>query len=338
MRLGHPAMMPKAVTLFGPNMLEYPNFGIELSVIIVNWNSMDYLRECLVSLYAHTKDVHFEVIVVDNASTQRNIDELPQQFPAVTLINSPQNIGFARANNLGFSCSSGSYILFLNPDTRLLGPAIRVILGHLKSLPQAGIVGCKLLNSDQSVQTSCIQKFPTILNLATDVEYLRLRWPHFRLWAIDPLFAENPQPVKVEVISGACMMMKREVFERTGMFSEDYFMYAEDLDLCYKAARAGFTNYYLGDAELIHHGGKSSSRQEVSDWATRMKFGAILQFCRKTRGHFYGWLLRVTIGVVAAVRLLVIALLFPFFEGRTGRSAFSKWKAVLKWSAGLYQQ
>ncbi len=232
---------------------------MQLSFIFVNWNSTEYLRECIASIYEYTRDVNFELIVVDNASPDGDVGILTQQFRNLKLIESPENLGFGRANNLGFRHSTGKYVLFLNPDTKLVSPAIHTMLTHLESLEAAGIVGCRLLNSDLSVQSSCIQTFPTILNQALDTDFLRARWPHSRLWGTSPLFSDRSSPAKVEVISGACMMMRREVFERIGFFSEEYFMYAEDLDLCRKAVHAGYHNYYIGDATIIHHGGKSSS-------------------------------------------------------------------------------
>ena len=143
----------------------------------------------------------------------------------------------------------------------------------------------------------------------------------------------------VEAISGACMMLKREVFEKAGLFSEDYFMYAEDLDLCYKVARAGFTNYYVGEAQAIHHGGRSSKQRRAVQWATIMKFHAVEHFCEKTRGRVYGFAYRATMGCNAAGRLLVIALAYPFASMRRDTRALSvasaKWNAVLRWALGL---
>jgi hypothetical protein len=306
----------------------------ELSIVFVNWNSTDYLRECIASIYTYAREVKFEIIVVDNASPQRDVDGLKEQFPGAILIKNPENLGFARANNLGFKHCSGRYVLFLNPDTQLMGPAIQTMLNHLRSSSNVGIVGCKLLNSDLSVQTSCIQKFPTILGQVTDIEYLRLRWPSCKLWAIASLFAECSEPAKVEVISGACMMMKRDVFERVGGFSEEYFMYAEDLDLCYKVSHAGFVNYYVGGAAVIHHGGKSSGQREVNQWATRMKFMSILQFVIKSRGRFYGASFRLAVGFAALIRLLAIAVAFPFINRKAGQSMISKWWVVFNWAFG----
>jgi N-acetylglucosaminyl-diphospho-decaprenol L-rhamnosyltransferase len=308
---------------------------VELSIVIVNWNSMQYLCECLESVYETCPNLRFEVIVVDNASPQRDIENLPERFPDVVLLQPQANLGFAGANNLGFRRCSGEHVLFLNPDTRVLGSAIQTMLSQATALPRAGIVGCKLLNSDSSIQTSCIQKFPTILNQALDIEYLQRRWPQASLWGIAPLFANKPVPAKVEVISGACMMVNREVFQKVGGFSEDYFMYAEDLDLCYKVKKANFDSYFVGDAEVIHYGGKSSGQQETNEWATQMKFRSILRFCSKTRGSLYSGLFRLSLAGVAFCRLVLISLAFPFGKGKTLRRVFSKWRAVFRIAVGL---
>jgi N-acetylglucosaminyl-diphospho-decaprenol L-rhamnosyltransferase len=312
---------------------------MNLSVIVVNWNSTGYMRECIESILQFTRSITFEIIVVDNASPVQDFDGLTEHYPVVKIIKSPRNVGFAKANNLGFSQSSGDCVLFVNPDTKLVGPAINVMLERLQSLPDAGVMGCKLLNTDHSLQTSCIQKFPTILNQLIDIEYLRSRWPNSGLWGIGALFAKNRLPMPVEAISGACMMLTRKVFEKVGLFSEDYFMYAEDLDLCYKVARAGFTNYYVGEVEVIHHGGRSSKQRRADQWATIMKFQAVQHFCAKTRGRVYGFVYRAAMGCSACGRLLLIGLVFPFASVRWDTQALSvasaKWNAVLRWALGL---
>ena len=312
--------------------------SMELSIICVNWNSVDYLRECIASVYEHTRDISFEIIVVDNASSQDGVDTLKEQFPEVTIIKSATNLGFAGANNVGFRQSTGAYVLLLNPDTELISPAINVMLARTKSLPDAGIVGCRLLNTDLSVQLTAIQKFPTILNQVLDLEYLQLRWPHCPLWEIAPLFSTDVKLIQVEVISGACMLLRREVFEQVGMFSEEYFMYAEDIDLNYKVKSAGFTNYYVGEAAMIHHGGKSSSRQDVSYWATTMKYRAMRRLFQKTRGRLYGSMYRVAMGCAAVGRLTVLALAYPLgnivWDREALRFATKKWIVILRWALG----
>ena len=157
---------------------------MDISIIYVNWKSEAYIKESIDSVYEHTRGLQFEIIVVDNASPSGNVDMLKEHFPQITLIKSEKNLGFAGANNLGFQNSSGEIILFLNPDTKLMNPAIDAMAHHLRNLPDGGIMGCKLFNADLSVQTSCIQTFPTILNQILDANVLRDRWPHNRLWGM----------------------------------------------------------------------------------------------------------------------------------------------------------
>ena len=171
----------------------------DVSIIYVNWNSLDYLRESVASVYEHTKS-SVEIVIVDNASPERGVQSLRVEFPDLRIIESEKNLGFAGANNLGFRHSTAEYVLFLNPDTQLVSPSIDLMLSRIQQLPDAGIVGCKLLNTDRSVQSSSIQTYPTILNQAVDSEYLRLRWPECPLWKIGPLFSDEVSLMRVEVI------------------------------------------------------------------------------------------------------------------------------------------
>jgi hypothetical protein len=313
--------------------------AIDLSIVCVNWNSVDYLRECIGSIYEMTRDVSFEIIVVDNASPAGDVTILEQDFPEIKLIKSATNLGFGGANNLGFRHSTGEHVLFLNPDTKLITPAVTLMLTQLRSLPDAGIVGGKLLNSDLSIQTESIQRFPRILNQLLDIEYLRLRWPACRLWQIGPLFGSATGPTRVEVIPGACQMLKREVFQSAGLYSKEYFMYAEDIDLNYKVAALGLNSYYIGNAVIVHHGGKSSRQQKVSQWSTKMKFRAMVTLFRKRRGYVYSNAYRATMAVAAAGRLVALALIFSFTNARQKRdmvrAASAKWRTVLKCAVGL---
>jgi hypothetical protein len=302
---------------------------MDLSIVFVNWNSLNYLRECIASIYEHTHGIAFEIIVVDNASPEGGVDTIKEQFPEVVLIKSTENLGFAGANNLGFRHSIGKCVLFLNPDTKLLNPAINILLQRLQSLPDAGIVGCKLLRGDLSVQTHSIMKFPSILNQVLESEYLQFRWPSFPLWNIAPLLSNKTEPVQVDVISGACTMIRREVFEKVGMYSEEYFMYAEDVDLCWKVAHAGYKNYYAGEGRVIHYGGKSSKPES----AIRMQWTAIPRFCDKNRGRAYGLVFRAALIAAAICRLAVIKIACAFGD-RFGqpanlRSTQAKWRTIL---------
>jgi GT2 family glycosyltransferase len=310
----------------------------DVSIIIVNWNSLEWLRDCLSSVYATTESLDFEVVVVDNASADAEALRIQELFPHVKVVCSEENLGFARANNLGVREAKAAYLLFLNPDTKILGPAIDTMLGQLKSLPQAAIIGCTLLNADGSIQTSCIQRFPTIANQVFDVEYLRLRWPHWKIWGISPLFSSGIEPAEVEVISGACLMIRRDFFEQEGGFDTRYPMYAEDADLCYRVRQQGGKAFYVSEARVIHYGG-GSSRRQGSQWATVMQRRGILRFFRATRGTPYALAYRAAMGASALCRLAAYALLYPFrgaaYEARVLHSDSGKWLGVLKWAIGF---
>jgi GT2 family glycosyltransferase len=190
------------------------------------------------------------------------------------------------------------------------------------------------LNSDGSVQTSCIQSIPTILNQLLDSEALRRRWPKLPLWGMRPLYEYTGKPAEVEGVSGACLMVARRTFERVGGFSEDYFMYAEDLDLAFKVREAGYRNYYVPDATVIHYGG-SSSEQASSTFSAVMLPEAIWRFLRKTRGDLYGLGYRAAMCASALARLTILWLTRWFAPQRGYRAvdgSVAKWVAVLRWS------
>ena len=254
----------------------------QVSVIIVNWNSKDYLRRCLATVFAQTKTVELEVVVIDSASFDGCDTMLREHYPQVRFIQSADNCGFARANNRAFEESTKGCVLFLNPDTELVGPAIDILCARVNSLPDCGIVGGKLLNPDRTIQWGSVQAIPTIVNKVLDSDFLKAVWPRSSLWGMAALYDTTTGARDVETLSGACLMAKRRVFEEIGRFSEEYFMYAEDVDLCYKSRTAGYHNYYVPEATLIHYGG-SSSQLKASTFTAVMMPEATLRFLKKTR-------------------------------------------------------
>jgi len=310
----------------------------QLSIIIVNWNSKDYLRKCLHSIYSNTRGISFETIVVDGASFDGCGEMLAREFPQVKFVQSEKNVGFAKANNLGFEQSQGECVLFLNPDTEIVGNALNTLHDFLKKNSDAGIAGAKLLNTDGSVQMSCIQTFPTISNQFFDAEILRNSFPRHSFWGITPLFSGDNKPAEVEVISGACLMLTRTAFQKIGRFSDDYFLYAEDLDLCFKTHLAGFKNYYVPAAAIVHHGG-GSSRQTQNVFSTVMMRESVYRFLKKFRGGFYGAAFRASVALGALCRLMMLLILFPIRlirgEADTTSDAIQRWTAILKWTLGL---
>lgn len=309
---------------------------MDLSVIIINWNSKAYLRECLGSLRLATKGLACEVLVIDNASYDGCAAMLAAEFPEVRFIQSDQNFGFSGGNNRAAREAQGEFLLFLNPDTLVSETALKHLVEALRRLPQAGAVGARLLNSDGSLQTSCIQAYPTVLNQVLDSEWLRRRFPTSSLWGMAPLFNARTEPSPVQAISGACVMIARQVFARIGGFDERYFMYSEDLDLSFKVQAAGFNCYYVPAATVIHHGG-GSSKSARNLFSVVMMRESVQRFLRFNRGWRSAWGYRLAMGTTALVRLVLILplLLLKPRVVTHGRGSLQKWHAILRWSLGL---
>lgn len=303
---------------------------IDLSIIIVNWKSKDFLHKCLESIFEHTKALSFEIVVIDNASFDGCGEMLAQHFPSVRFTQSNENLGFSRANNLGFQISRGEMVLFLNPDTELIGPAINELFNALSRDSSAGAVGAKLLNSDGTLQLSCIQSFPTVLNQILDADILRRWFPRLWLWGMAPLFSSSETPSEVEAIVGACVMLRRSVFHYVGGFDPGYFMYAEDIDLSFKVRQAGFKSCFVPRATLKHFGG-GSSQSARSHFASVMMKESVYRFFKIRRGPGFAWSYRALLAASALVRL-PFALLIDL--GRQESSIAGKWLAILKWTLG----
>jgi hypothetical protein len=313
---------------------------MDLAIIIVNWNSAHYVTACVSSIQAQTNNLEYEVIIVDNASTDDSCRILPECLPGVGLIRSPRNLGFARANNLGVESSTGRNLLFLNPDTELRGPAINLMHACLESSPGVGVLGCKLLNTDLTTQTSCVQSYPTILNQALDSESLKRFSPQSRLWGMRPLFEpQNGSVAEADMVSGACLMIPRQVFEKVGRFDPDYFIYAEDMDLCYRVKKAGWKICYLGSATIVHHGGQSSKKKGGEEFSGPMVKQSVFTFFQKTRGQLYASLYRAMMFKVALIRVCILGglSLLPVGGSRQDslRHSLRKWRKILRWTLGL---
>jgi GT2 family glycosyltransferase len=312
------------------------NSGHLLSIVIVNWNSVQVLRPCLASIFKNAQDLHPEVVVVDNGSFDGSREMVKNEFPVVHFVQKANNIGFARANNLGFQCCSADTILFLNPDTEITRTAIQSLLACLEDNADAAIAGPKLLNSDGSVQTSCVRSFPTLLNELLDSEFLQVRFPRSRLWGMRVLIDDAASISPVEAVSGACLMIRRKVFNSVGMFSTSYFMYAEDIDLCFKVFRAGWQTCFVKNAIVVHHGGQSTISSSYRGFGDVVMKQSRMDFFRQHKGKLYAVAFRLMMALSALGRLAIVALpilLVP--ANRAFRQTWLKWVSILRWSLGL---
>lgn len=294
---------------------------MQLSIIIVNYNAQDLLRACLISVFEHTKAIDFEVIVVDNASTDGSREMLEQRFLNVKKILNSVNHGFAAANNQAIKQASGDYILLLNSDTVVPDEAINKTLEYMRRNPEAGIVGCKLLNPDGTLQPSC-RSFPSIWNLFTESLFLYRVFNGTELFGKYYMsFFDHESIREVEVVMGAFMLIRREVFEQVGLFDEDYFMYAEETDFCYRAYKLGYKTYFFPEASIIHIGGGSTHDNQKS---FDLLHSSLLLFLHK---HFSGIRLFLAVGLKnlgVALRIVTyfVAGLFTFDSSLLKKSRY----------------
>lgn len=307
-----------------------------LSILIVNWNSKDYLRRCLQSVRSTCAELNPQVVVVDGGSFDGCAEMLETEFPQVVFVQSPENLGFGRCNNLGFEKVTGEVLLLLNPDCELKPGAVQTLLQALEALPDAGILGPRLLNTDGSLQTSCVRALPTPLNRALDSDFLRKLLPKSRLWGTAAAF-QAMEPIEVEAVSGACMLLQSKIFSSVGGFSHEFFIYGEDMDICAKVRRAQLKVYHVPQAVVTHHGGGSSSRHG-SQFSTVMLRVAGEIYMRRNHGSGVALchrLLQIT-SAVARLAVLMPALLFSWGPRRNNaRQSAWKWWHVLAWGIGL---
>jgi hypothetical protein len=215
-----------------------------LSIIIVNWNTRDLLADCLRSVYNTVHDLTFEVFVVDNASSDGSAAMVHKRFPGVRLIENAENVGFARANNQAIMQSEGEHVLLLNPDTVLSQGAVARLIEGLTTLPSVGIVGAQLLNADGSLQDSW-DHFPTLFR---EIPLLNRLGKSLG----GPTYSGAFLVYKVDWVSGACLLIKRHVLDVIGGLDEDYFLYTEETDWCYRAHRAGWKVGFIPAARVLH--------------------------------------------------------------------------------------
>jgi GT2 family glycosyltransferase len=309
--------------------------GIDVTIIIVNWNSSQYLKACLSSIYDNVKGVIFEVIVVDNASYDGSADLVSKEFPSTVFIQSDSNLGFARANNLMYRQSRGQMILFLNPDTKLLDDAVTIMYRHLKRSPSVGAVSCRVLNSDLSPQTYHLQTFPALCNKVFEAEILKRL---FSFWNAVKTKYNCSISTGVDVITASCLMVSRVAFEEVGLFDERYWLYGEDLQLCYDLTKTGYSVEHIDQGTVVHHGGASLASIGMLEISAVMECEAIATFFRRTRGSCYTAVYRTFIGASAVVRLVLLLFAMMGVDVLFDRTRLSfarrKWSTILCWSIG----
>jgi GT2 family glycosyltransferase len=239
----------------------------DCSIIIISYNVRDLLRDCLNSIVhspialntPHGNLPTIEILVIDSASQDDSVTMLKNEFPQVRLFAHSDNIGYTKGNNIGLAHAQGRNVFLLNPDTVLLGDALPQLIRYLDENPAIGIVGPYTLNSDGSTQSSR-RRFPTRLTAFFESTWLQPYAPPNMLKRFYVQDAPDTASMAVDWVQGSALMAKRAVYEQIGGLDEGYTMYSEELDWCKRAKNAGWGVYFLGTAQIIHHGGKSSEQ------------------------------------------------------------------------------
>ncbi len=271
---------------------------MRLSIVIVNYNVRVFLENALAALTRALEGIDGEIIVVDNASDDGSVEMLRQKFPGVSLIANTVNKGFAAGNNLALPRCRGEYILLINPDTVVQEDTLRALIGYMDEHPSVGLATCKILNPDGTLELACRRSFPTPWVAFSKIIGLSALFPHSKLFGRYNLTYKDPNAeCEVDAVSGSFMFLRKTVAEQVGGLDEQFFMYGEDLDWCYRIKQAGWRVMYTPATQIIHYRGQSTKRSDIDE--VRVFYDAMRVFVRK---HFQRGLLFDVI-VLAGIRL-----------------------------------
>ena len=268
---------------------------VDMSIVLVCWNNKAYLDPCLKSLYEGGLKSSFDVIVVDNGSTDGSQQMLAEKYPDVMLIQNEGNVGLGKASNQGIEATNGRYVLLLNNDTLVNGPALDVLVEYLDAHPEAGATAGKLLNPDNSFQSG-FAPFSTLLE-----EFLIVTHIGEMLWPGYPSHGDSNEIKETGWMSSACLLVRRAALDKIGLLDESYFIYGDEADLQYRLNKAGWKVVFLPNSSIIHFGGRSMDR-----WKRRkMVYRGKMMFYKKNYGFLSTLLLRLLFFIMSLLKLLV---------------------------------
>lgn len=232
----------------------------KLSIIIVHYNVTQLLRNCLLSIEKYAENIDYEVIVIDNKSTDSSWGDLIPEFSKVHFMASEENGGFAKANNEAIKTATGEYLLILNPDTELEGFYLKEILDFADSKTNFGCLGVRMHDANGDFLPESKRSVPDMMN-SFEKLFTNFKKKNSKSYYRNDV--GEYEVAEVEVITGAFFLVKKSVYEKVGGLDESYFMYGEDIDLCYTLLNKDYQNYYYGKASILHHKGESTVKDEV---------------------------------------------------------------------------
>lgn len=238
----------------------------DISIVIVNYNVRDFLNNCLQSIYKSETQLKYEIIVVDNNSTDNSIQYLKERYPQVKFIELKDNLGFSKANNIGIKEAKSKYVLILNPDTILYPDTLQTMYEYMEKHPEVALSGCKVLNADGTFQYSCRRGFPTPWASFTKLFGLQSLFPKSKIFAkYNQTFKSIDETYYIDAVIGAFMFARLDKINEIGGFDEDFFMYGEDIDLCYRIYQTGSKIAYVHTTSIIHFKGESTRRSSINE-------------------------------------------------------------------------
>lgn len=305
----------------------------DISIIIVNWNSAVPLRRCLTSILPEVGNLQIQVIVIDNASYDGAETVVATEFSGISYIQAELNTGFGAASNQAAATATGRYLLFLNPDTALLDDALTELLQVLETRADVGIVGPRTVNEEGRLQQSA-RRFPTLVSEVLPIH----RWFKSRRMTRSDARGASQERYDIEVdwVSGACLMISRELFQQVGAFTREYFMYSEDVDLCWKVRQAGRRVSYVGNAVVMHSGGLSTGKRSTC-FAEVLQRDSRYRFFRLRKGAGYARLYRAVMAIGAVARVSVLAGMWPISDVKRRpqiAAGIVKWWKITRWCIG----
>jgi len=282
-----------------------------LTILVTNWNGCSVLRECLRSIYGKTADLTFEVIVVDDASTDESVEMVTKEFPQAELVAGKVNVGYVRANNLGVARAKGKYVLLLNSDTYLLDNALKTLTDFMESNSSVGVCGAWLKNRDLSSQVS-YGSHPSFVQALVGAAFLPELFPAWRLpnRGVKP-FGKTSEPAEVDYITGADLLTRRSLIEEMGLFDERFTAYCEETDFCYRVRHAARQSImFVPSAVIIHLEGASYNK--LGRRKTSIYYKSTNLFLEKHHGTLYAIATRLVYGWTHFVKLIVRSVLYGF--------------------------
>jgi GT2 family glycosyltransferase len=280
-----------------------PQSQVDVSIVLTNWNGQELVRQAINSIYEYARDVSYEIIVVDDVSTDDSVRVIRENFPQVKLIRNSVNVGFAKSNNIGVAHASGKFVLLLNSDTLFIMNAIKVFLDFMKQHHEAGVCGGWLKNSDLTGQVS-FGDYPSLQQAICDAFFLNDLFPQLRLPSNGVIpDVSITSPVEVDYVTGADIFIRKEIIDVIGLFDDRFEAYCEETDFCYRVQHELQRKiFFVPEAQIIHLGGKSYGK--LGKRRIQIHYASYNKFLVKHHGYFYSFCTRLLYAWHYAVKLM----------------------------------